>query len=136
MRLRLLFSLVILVALGAMSAAAQAPDTLQVTIPFAFTIHNVAMPAGDYLISRSADGSGLLAIQNTGTRQTAFFLAGQTGHSAAPDRSSVAFRSEGAGYWLADIWWAGYTSGAQLQVPHEPVMTASTRTQAMVILPR
>jgi hypothetical protein len=130
-RLRLLFSLVILVALGAMSAAAQAPDTLQVTIPFAFTVHNVALPAGDYRISRSADGSGLLAMQNIDTRQTVLFLASQTGHSAAADRSSVAFLSGGADYSLADIWWAGYASGVQLQALHGPVITASAREEAI-----
>ncbi len=125
MRLAKLFSLIVLLALGAMSAAAQAPDTLQIAIPFAFTVHNVAMPAGDYRISRSVDGNGLLAIENIDTRQTVLFLASQTGHGPAPDQSSVAFRSEGAGYSLADIWWAGYTSGARLRALREPVLTAS-----------
>jgi hypothetical protein len=124
------------VALGALSATAQTLNTLQVAVPFAFTIHNVAMPAGDYRISRSTDGSGLLAVQNIDTRQTVFFLASQTGHSVAPNQSSVGFRSDGASYSLADVWWAGYTSGAQLRVLREPVMTASVRPEGMARLPQ
>jgi hypothetical protein len=127
MRLRLLLSFVILATLGVMSAAAQAPDTLQVAIPFAFTVHSVAMPAGEYRISRSADGSGLLAIENIDTRQTVLFLGNQTGHGLAADQSSVAFRSGTAAYSMTDISWAGYTSGVQLKVPSEPVMPASLK---------
>ena len=130
MKLRLLFSLVILVTLGAMSAAAQASDTIQVAIPFAFTVHNVDMPAGNYRVGRSADGSGLLAVQNIETHQTVFCLANQTGHSIAADQSSVAFRAAGAGYSLVDIRWAGYTSGAQLRVAQESVLTASARPES------
>jgi hypothetical protein len=92
-RLRLLFSLIVFVTLGAMSAAAQTSDTIQVAVPFAFTVHNVDMPAGIYRFTRASDGSGLLALRNIDTRQETFFLPIPTGFGAAPYQSSVAFRS-------------------------------------------
>jgi hypothetical protein len=105
--------------LGTLSAAAQTMETLQVTIPFAFTVRNVALPAGEYRISRSADAAGILAVQNIETRRTALFLPIPGGRSSAADQSSVAFLSAGAGYSLADIWWAGANSGLRVQSPHE-----------------
>ena len=130
MKLRLLFSLIVLVTLGAMSAAAQTADSIQVAVPFAFTVHNVDMPAGIYRFTRASDGSGLLALRNIDTRQETFFLSISTGFGAAPYQSSVAFRAAGAGYSLVDIRWAGYTSGAQLRVAQESVLTASARPES------
>ncbi len=121
------FSLVIFLVLGVMTASAQSPEALQVTIPFAFTAHNVSMPAGDYRISRTVGGSGLLAIQNIETGRTLFFLGSQIGGGAAAAHSTVAFRSVGTSYTLADIYWGGYAAGVQLRLPDEPVMTASLR---------
>ena len=132
MRLRLLFSLVVLVTLGAMSAAAQTSDTIQVSIPFAFTVHNVDMPAGNYRIARAAGGSGLLALRNIDTEQAVFFLAIPTGYGTAPTQSSVAFRSGEVGYSLTDIRWAGYPSGVQMRTAHEAVITASARPEVTV----
>ncbi len=134
MRLTVLFSLLILVAIGAMPAAAQATDTLQVAIPFAFTAHNISMPAGDYRITRAADGSGLLAIQNVETRDTVFLMTSQTGHGIPPLQSSVSFRTGGMDYVLADVSWAGYASAARLQPSHAPAMTASAKTAGTILL--
>ena len=103
MRLRLLFSLIVLVTLGTMSAAAQTSDTIQVAVPFAFTVHNVDMPAGIYRFTRASDGNGLLALRNIDTRQETFFLSIPTGFGAATYQSSVAFRAGDGGYSLADV---------------------------------
>ena len=132
MKLRLLFSLIVLVALGAMSAAAQTADSIQVAVPFAFTVHNVDMPAGIYRFTRASDGSGLLALRNIDTRQETFFLSISTGFGAAPYQSSVAFRSSEAGYKLSDVRWAGYASGVQMHSANEVVITASARPEVTV----
>ncbi len=132
MRLRLLSSLIVLVTLGAMSAAAQTSDSIQVAVPFAFTVHNVEMPAGIYRFTRASDGSGLLALRNIETRQETFFLSIPTGFGAAANQSSVAFRAGEAGYTLSDVRWAGYASGIQLHSAREVVITASARPEVTV----
>jgi len=130
-RLRLLFSLIVLVTLGTMSAAAQTSDTIQVAVPFAFTVHNVDMPAGIYRFTRASDGNGLLALRNIDTRQETFFLSIPTGFGAATYQSSVAFRAGDGGYSLADVRWAGYASGVQMRSAREVVITASARPEVM-----
>ena len=132
MKLRLLFSLIVLVALGAMSAAAQTADSIQIAVPFAFTVHNVDLPAGIYRFTRASDGSGLLALRNIDTRQETFFLSIPTGFGAPVYQSSVAFRAAGAGYSLSDVRWAGYGSGVQMHSAREVVITASARTEDAV----
>ena len=132
MRLTLLFSILILAILAAMPAAAQAPDAIQVAVPFAFTVHSVSLPAGDYRISRAQDGSGLVTLQNVDSRQTVLFLATQTGRGIPAEQSSVAFKAEGAAYSLADVWWAGYAYGARMQAQHEVVLTAGMQESALL----
>ncbi len=132
MKLRLLFSLIVLVTLGAMSAAAQTADSIQVAVPFAFTVHNVDMPAGIYRFTRASEGSCLLALRNIDTRQETFFLTISTGFGPTANQSSVAFRAAGTGYALSDVRWAGYASGVQMHSAREVVITASARPEIAV----
>ncbi len=135
MQLRWLCTPVMLIALAAPVLSAQSSETLQVTIPFLFTVHNVYMPAGQYTISRASDLSGLLAIRNADTRQTVFFLGSARGGGATSNQSSVAFRSGSGHYALTDIWWAGQPTGVQLPAPRELPATASSRPpEVMMIL--
>ena len=132
MKIRLLFSLIVLVALGAMSAAAQTSDAIQVSVPFAFNVHSVVMPAGIYRLTRANDGSGLLAVRNVDTRQETFFLTVPTGFGNAPYQSSVAFRSGDGGYSLSDVRWSGYASGSQTRTAHEVIIVASVQPEVTV----
>ena len=131
-----LFAPVALAALGAVSAAAQSPETLQVTVPFPFTVNSVYVPAGEYSISRSgAENSALLVMRGSDSRHTLFFAgsAASLGRTAA--ESSLVFRHEGSEYSLADIWWAGYTSGVQLAPTKEAPATASLhRPEVMMVV--
>lgn len=134
------FATVMLAALGAASANAQSPNTLQVTIPFAFTVNDTTLPAGDYTVSPSLNGSRVMAIRNSEKRSTVLFVGSTTEQSAAPDRSNLVFRLCGDDYFLTGIWWAGYPAGVKLPVPRsvaEPVNTAGLRPpEVMVILGR
>jgi len=56
---------------------------------------------------------------------------------SAPAQSRLVFRHEGDAYSLADIWWAGYTSGVQLAPPKEsPAMASLHPPEVMVVLYR
>ena len=120
-----LFAPVVLAALGVTSAAAQSQETLQVTVPFAFTVNSVYMPAGEYSISRSgAENSTLLAMRSNDSRHTLFFAGSAAALGGAATASSLVFRHEGGGYCLADVWWAGYATGVQLAPSKESPSTA------------
>jgi hypothetical protein len=138
MQLGKLFAPVVLAALGAASAAAQSLETLRVTVPFPFTVNSVYMPAGEYSISPSgAENSGLLALQGADSRHTLFFVGRASALGSAPAQSRLVFRHEGDAYSLADIWWAGYTSGVQLAPPKEsPAMASLHPPEVMVVLYR
>lgn len=135
MQLRWLLAPVMLAVLGAASASAQSPETLQVTVPFAFTIDNVYMPAGEYSISRSGgDSGGLLALRNSDRRHTLFFVGSAAARGSAPAQSSLVFRRDGSDYSLADIWWAGYTSGVQLPPAKESPNTAALHPPEIMVV--
>lgn len=135
MQFRKLFAPVVLAALGATSAAAQSPETLQVTVPFAFTVNSVYMPAGEYSISRSgAEGSALLTVRSTDSRRTLFFAGSVAAQGSAAAQSSLVFRHEGAEYTLADIWWGGYSTGVQLAPSRESPATAALRPPEVMMV--
>lgn len=141
MRCKSLFASVMLAALGVASAEAQSPNTLRVTIPFAFTIDNSTLPAGDYSVSHSGfNGSRIMAMRSGDDRRTVLFVGSQTESSTVQNQSRLVFRRYGDDYVLTDIWWAGYPAGVKLPVSKtvaEPVNTAGLRpAEVMVILAR
>jgi hypothetical protein len=131
-----LFAPVVLAALGVASAAAQSPGTLQVTVPFPFTVNGVSMPAGDYSISRSgAESSALLGMRSNDRRHTLFFAGSPAVLGNAAAASSLVFRHVGSEYSLADIWWAGYSAGVQLAPAKEsPATAALHRPEVTMVL--
>jgi hypothetical protein len=124
-----------LAALGAAVASAQSPETLQVNVPFTFTINNVYMPAGEYSIGRPGmDNSGLLVMRSNDGRHTAFFMGNAAARGSAPAQSSLVFRHEGIDYSLADIWWAGSSSGVQLPPAKESPSTATLHPAELMVV--
>ena len=138
MKFRLLFSSVV-AALGAASASAQSPNTLQVKIPCAFTVSENVLPAGEYLIGRVSPGSNLLLIRSEETGRTVLFAGSTVERSSAPARSSLVFGRDRGDYFLQDIWWAGYSAGVQLPVVKtitELASAAGPRAPEVVVIRR
>jgi len=57
--------------------------------------------------------------------------------SGAPEQSTLVFNRYGSSYFLADIWWAGVTSGLELpksKTEKELAKTASARRPEQVLL--
>jgi len=133
-----LFAPVVLAALGAVSLVAQTPETLQVTVPFPFTVNGVFLPAGAYSVSRSgAENSALVAMRRSDSGHTLFFAGSSAGLGGAAAQSSLVFRHEGSEYSLADIWWGGYSSGVQLAPTKESPSTAALhKPEVMVVVYR
>jgi hypothetical protein len=135
MRFRSMIATVLFSALAAASAYAQSSEAMRVTVPFDFTVHKTAMPAGTYTIHR-ADGNdgGLMLMRNSGG--SAVLFQGRSAVLAPPaERSSLAFRHEESGYVLTDIRWAGFTTGVDL--PERGVKeqaTASSLPQSELVV--
>ena len=134
MSFRLSVAPVMLLAVAALSAYAQSPAALRVSIPFEFSINNTAMPAGEYSISRAGVGNvRLLALRSTDNRHTVLFAGNAAVLGSPAQQSSVAFNHDDNNYVLAGIRWAGYTSGVKLAA-HESAMTASQHPPEVIVI--
>ena len=134
MSFRLSVAPVMLLALAALSAYAQSPAALRVSVPFQFSINNTTMPAGDYSISRAGVGNTrLLALRSDDNRHTVLFAGNASMLASAAPQSSLVFNHDNNNYVLAGIWFAGYTSGVKLAA-HESAMTASQHPPEVVII--
>lgn len=134
MSFRLPVASAVLLAVAALSAYAQSPAALRVSVPFQFSINNTAMPAGEYSISRAGLGDGrLLALRSSDNRHTVLFAGNAAALASAAQQSSLVFNHNDNNYVLAGIWWAGYTSGVKLAA-HESAMTASQHPPQVVVI--
>jgi hypothetical protein len=104
--LRILITISLLLTAATLFAQTENRLLVKSTIPFAFTVNNQSMPAGDYLIYTvttqrsirilSADGKHA-AIVNT--------LPNEAGSPA--ENSRLVFHRYGSDYFLAQVWVAG-----------------------------
>ena len=134
MSFRLPVASAVLLAVAALSAYAQSPAALRVSVPFQFSINNTAMPAGEYSISRAGLSDGrLLALRSSDNRHTVLFAGNAAALASAAQQSSLVFNHNDNNYVLAGIWWAGYTSGVKLAA-HESAMTASQHPPQVVVI--
>jgi hypothetical protein len=95
-------------ALLVMAAGASAA-TIEVKVPFPFTVHGQVLPAGQYLVRTAEMGSSAVVIQGErGTKGAAVFLtepmSGKDPAGAAP---ALTFTHRENAYQLVDIWQEG-----------------------------
>jgi hypothetical protein len=69
-------------------------------IPFAFSVQNTMLPAGQYTLSTSHE---VMTIRNVGTRQAILALAPDWGYKGARGQSVVVFHQIGDRYFLAEV---------------------------------
>ncbi len=134
MSFRLSVAPIMLLAVAALSAYAQSPTALRVSVPFQFSINNTVMPAGEYSISRAGVGEGrLLALRSSDNRHTVLFAGNAAALGSPAQQSSLVFNHSDNNCVLAGIWFAGYTSGVKLAA-HEPAMTASQHPPEVIVI--
>src|SRR2546425_7585761 len=75
--LRVTLMLTLLSALGVATASAGSTDKIKVSIPFAFTVGNATLPAGDYDIEHRASYGGIIFVHNADGRGAAAHLTNQ-----------------------------------------------------------
>ena len=103
----------IVVVVSALSANAQAGNTVVVRIPFDFNVAGKTLPAGQYIISRSTPSSseGLL-IRNE--KRGAHVQTKTVKTQELQKQTQVIFKRYGDEYFLFQIWISGRTTGREL----------------------
>src|SRR4029079_2956641 len=100
-------------------------------IPFAFSVGNKVLPAGEYTISYMSRET--LKIQKLdGSDAQCVFTIYASGNKR-PAQSSLVFNRYGDQYFLSTIWSAGEDTGLQLKKPHverELIRTRSAVTRS------
>ena len=112
-----LFRIASLLALAFVAATqiAQAQQPIRVTIPFAFTAGEKALPAGEYQVEKAAQGSLALMIRRIDGSEGMFVTTSATASSGPQTKSKLIFHRYGNQYFLSQVWVAGYAQGRQLR---------------------
>jgi hypothetical protein len=125
MKRNMFLSLTALVlALAVNVAFAQSNSRAKANVPFAFSIDQSSMDAGQYSITVS---DHVMRIRNEATNQTVALLA-QPSESAKPQSSRLVFHKYGDHYYLAAVWTGTGQAGASgIELP---ASRAEQETQA------
>jgi hypothetical protein len=99
-----------------MMAAGASAATIEVKVPFAFTVHGQVLPAGQYLVRTGEMGSSAVVMQGErGTMGAAVFLTHPiSAKDPAGTTPALTFTHRENAYQLADIWQQG-GSGLMVQ---------------------
>ena len=90
-----------LVLLAGAAASAQTTSAT-VNIPFSFTVDDVAMPAGEYVISSPSER--VVTLQHIGGREAKAAMTDNGSSSNSDGISKLVFHKYGNAYFLAAAW--------------------------------
>ena len=109
MKRKMFLSLTALVlALAVNVALAQSSSMTKANVPFAFSIEQNSMEAGQYSVTVT---DHLLRIRNDSTNKSVTLMA-QSEESAKPQATRLVFHKYGNSYYLAEVWRATGQAGA------------------------
>ena len=116
---KLFLALCLLMVGGGMVANAQiASDvTIQANIPFAFTVGDTTLPAGNYTIKvLDGDSMNVLELRSAIGHTAVVFETENTETRGARvvNKSELVFHRIGDNYFLSQVWMAGSASGSEL----------------------
>ena len=102
--------------LAATAIHAQSASNLSVTIPFAFTVADQTLPAGEYHVARSMDsGQAVIQIRNRENGKSLYLpLTHAVQGKGIQEESKVVFNKYGDQYFLSQVWTAGRAQGEEL----------------------
>jgi hypothetical protein len=89
------------VLLGATGLYAQTQASAD--IPFAFSVQNTTLPAGEYTMSKTSTSRDVMAIRNAETNKAILVLAPDWRYKGAQGKSVVVFHQIGDRYFLAEV---------------------------------
>jgi hypothetical protein len=114
----------LLVAVAAVSVMAQVRARVTAQIPFAFSVANQTMPAGEYSIQSQAAANQSVLIRSNDSKAAVFALTQGKQGKRDSDKTKLVFRRYGNQYFLAQIWTKGDVMGTELP-------TSKSERQAM-----
>ena len=103
----------LLVAVAAVSVMAQVRARVTAQIPFAFSVANQTMPAGEYSIQSHASANQSVLIRSNDNKAAVFALAQGKQGKRDSDKTKLVFRRYGSQYFLAQIWTKGDVMGTE-----------------------
>jgi hypothetical protein len=103
---RILIATALLLAAVSVYVQAQERPLLTATIPFAFTVKNSNLPAGDYTIS-TLPPYNMIKVQSVDGRKVAMIPAIPSPTSAESMQTKLVFHRFGNQYFLAQVWEQG-----------------------------
>jgi hypothetical protein len=128
-------------AVGLLAASsalpAQTTHFLSVHIPFAFVAVDKSLPAGDYTVNVSADGTVLIRSKDN---LHALLALTQAIHSVGVKMDAkLVFYRFGEPYFLSEIWHGGTEGGERIPVPPGQHLSAAswpkTRLEILASIP-
>jgi len=132
------FAVSILLGLFLLAAAApgQAQQPLRVKIPFDFVADKVSLPAGEYIVQPSAQGSPALLVQRIDGREAAaaVLMSHPADANAQKRELCLVFRVYGERYFLSEAWTDGASGGRKFHTSPAQKQLAKNETSHEVIL--
>jgi hypothetical protein len=126
-----LITLGLLTALAATPVYAQFQTPIKLSVPFAFTVGDKTMPAGEYTL-KPANDAGLysrLLIRSKDGKTVAIILTGVIQASAVQEEAKVTFNRYGDQYFLSQVWMPGTDYARQLRKSDVELRAASSGAQ-------
>ena len=101
-----------LVLLATQLARAQEP--VLANIPFAFTVGNTTLPAGEYRVEKVWDGSSAMLIRGTDGSASTMVITNATQANAPQAQTKLVFHRYRNHCFLSQVWTAGNARGREL----------------------
>lgn len=112
-------TVIAMVGLLSLPAAAQIIRPIKADIPFAFTVADTQLPPGAYTIRTVEDMDlNALVIESADRKTSVFFLAGEADLSRPAAKTELEFTKYGDREFLTQIFEQGTGSGAQVVEGH------------------
>ncbi len=111
--LRTMMMITILMALSALSANAQKGGSFVVKVPFAFTVSGKTLPAGEYVVARSTQGSSEVMMIRS-QKRGAYVQTKPVQVQDIQEETQVIFKRYGDQYFLFQVWISGKSTGREL----------------------
>lgn len=99
----------------------QATQPIVFTAPFAFTVGDQVLPAGEYTL-KVPTVNGMLSIVSSDGAHSAFVLSMPIEKLDPETKFKVIFHRYGDVYFVSEIWVPGYRTG-RIVLPHGPETT-------------
>ena len=109
----MLVGIITLAFASALAASAQSSNTLYVNVPFGFSVRDKAMPAGEYIVTRSNDSISLM-LRRTDGSSNAIVLTRPVESRERQEDSKLVFNRYGDHYFLSQVWTNGDTTGREI----------------------